>query len=473
LALIGIPWLVDLAIKDWLPALDPWIAKLGSYVVAGSAALTWLSKKAGGPLKFANKILDILSNAEEDARSGAQAALDTLNGEVQALENKIAAADTQISEQQRLIAEARDAIDPRNLGTKLKRFLEERARSKGYEQHLGLITLVRRDFENLSDLMRKHWAQRFEKVPEAVLQADQAIGARKETVPFIERIVLYIDDLDRCPPEKVVEVLQAVHLMLGFPLFVVVVAVDVRWVRESLLKHYPGLLSNAALATKADGQPTAMSAQAQADDYLEKIFQIPFRIPSLDAECAERLVMGLLKSPFLSAANADQTTGLIPTLDLAPKELKLYQPEELAISALSRSIGVSPRRIRRFLDQYLIMRAGMDDGEVELIRSTNQFQVILGLFAVLSGAANVAPQILQELHAVLSQSTGGAPIATGLNAWVEEYAKTRQVEARELQALTNAAQHIDAAQPDKTLLSSVLLQWIPDVARYSFREIRL
>ena len=272
----------------------------------GSAALSWLSKKASGPLKFANKILDVLSNAEKDARSAAQAALDALNGELLALENKIAAADAQISEQQRLIAEARDAIDPRNLGTKLKRFLEERARSKGYEQHLGLITLVRRDFENLSGLMRKHWAQRFEKIPEAVLQADQTIGARKETVPFIERIVLYIDDLDRCPPEKVVEVLQAVHLMLGFPLFVVVVAVDVRWVRESLLKHYPGLLSNAALATQADVEGDGVERAGPGGRLLEKIFQIPFRIPSLDAECAERLVMGLLKAPFLSAANTDQ-----------------------------------------------------------------------------------------------------------------------------------------------------------------------
>ena len=44
----------------------------------------------------------------------------------------------------------------------------------------------------------------------------------------IERIVLYIDDLDRCPPERVVEVLQAVHLLLAFELFVVVVAVDAR-----------------------------------------------------------------------------------------------------------------------------------------------------------------------------------------------------------------------------------------------------
>jgi len=52
----------------------------------------------------------------------------------------------------------------------------------------------------------------------------------KVELPF-KRIVLYIDDGDRCPPDKVVEVLQAVHMLLAFRLFV---AVDVRWVATSL-----------------------------------------------------------------------------------------------------------------------------------------------------------------------------------------------------------------------------------------------
>jgi hypothetical protein len=30
-------------------------------------------------------------------------------------------------------------------------------------------------------------------------------------LPRFSRIILYIDDLDRCPPDKVVDVLQVVH----------------------------------------------------------------------------------------------------------------------------------------------------------------------------------------------------------------------------------------------------------------------
>jgi hypothetical protein len=60
----------------------------------------------------------------------------------------------------------------------------------------------------------------------------------KEDMLRIDRVVLYIDDLDRCPPAKVLEVLEAVHLLLALELFVVVVGVDPRWLRNSLRHQY-------------------------------------------------------------------------------------------------------------------------------------------------------------------------------------------------------------------------------------------
>lgn len=92
-------------------------------------------------------------------------------------------------------------------------------------------------------------------------------------VQSFKRIALYIDDLDRCPPDKVVEVLQAVHLLLTFPLFVVLVAVDVRWVRKALLQHYPNLMAGAGEQLET----------ASVSDYLEKIFQIPYWMRPMDS----------------------------------------------------------------------------------------------------------------------------------------------------------------------------------------------
>jgi hypothetical protein len=68
------------------------------------------------------------------------------------------------------------------------------------------------------------------------------------------RIVLYIDDLDRCEPAKVVEVLQAVNMLLTFQLFVVMVAVDARWLSRSLEKQYPEFFGLMAPGERANGR---------------------------------------------------------------------------------------------------------------------------------------------------------------------------------------------------------------------------
>jgi KAP family P-loop domain len=96
---------------------------------------------------------------------------------------------------------------------------------------------------------------------------------RRLDTPTIERIILYIDDLDRCPEDKVVDVLLAIHLLLAFRLFVVVVGVDSRWLLHSLRLNSDVFEENAnALQTdRAHWQSTPLN-------YLEKIFQIPFAL---------------------------------------------------------------------------------------------------------------------------------------------------------------------------------------------------
>ena len=103
-------------------------------------------------------------------------------------------------------------------------------------------------------------------------------GAPPTTGPRIDRIILYIDDLDRCPSERVVEVLEAIHLILAIPLFVVVVAVDPRWLIKSLELHHSELLSPVI----EDGDLGAESHwTATPINYLEKIIQIPYTLRAM------------------------------------------------------------------------------------------------------------------------------------------------------------------------------------------------
>jgi hypothetical protein len=137
---------------------------------------------------------------------------------------------------------------------RLARFLTEHGEGSAYRKYQGLLGQVRVDLDQLAaDLRdaRRQWER----------------GGRAGPPP-LERIVLYIDDLDRCPPRRVVEVLEAVHLMLALDLFVVVVAVDARWLIRSLEYHHHELF-------KGDEQGESLATPI---DYLDKIFQIPFTL---------------------------------------------------------------------------------------------------------------------------------------------------------------------------------------------------
>ncbi len=78
------------------------------------------------------------------------------------------------------------------------------------------------------------------------------------------RILITIDDLDRCEPNKAVEVLQAINQLLDRRSFVVVLGIDARVVTAAVEKHYEELLGPAGVT---------------GYEYLDKIIQIPFRIP--------------------------------------------------------------------------------------------------------------------------------------------------------------------------------------------------
>jgi hypothetical protein len=140
----------------------------------------------------------------------------------------------------------------------------------------------------------------------------------------INRIVLYIDDLDRCPPERVVEVLQAIHLLLAFPLFVVVVAVDSRWISYALQKQYPHLLVDPLAASESNGEPaqnarrTGAIASASPREYLEKIFQVPFWIRPMDSTGCRNLIDDLVRFDRSSHQTGQNDAGdkaLLETAD--------------------------------------------------------------------------------------------------------------------------------------------------------------
>jgi WD40 repeat protein len=205
-------------------------------------------------------------------------------------------------EYQRDIQSLNDQIVLVDAAERLARFLTERGGGSGseaYREYRGLLGQVRVDLDQLAaDLTgaRRQW------------EIDGRGGP-----PPLERIVLYIDDLDRCPPGRVVEVLEAVHLMLALDLFVVVVAVDARWMIRSLEHHHHELFKGggerAATTRTPAGEDGAGGSGADGGlatpiDYLDKIFQIPFALLPPGPDATADYLRSLLPEPTRDTRHA-------------------------------------------------------------------------------------------------------------------------------------------------------------------------
>ncbi|OCB74008.1 P-loop NTPase fold protein [Flavobacterium crassostreae] len=257
-------------------------------------------------------------------------------------------------------------------------FIEKRANSEDYKKHLGIVSIIRKDFEVLSGLLTDH-----------NIEATENKGNEEFKAMFekpLERIILYIDDLDRCPEDRVVEVLEAVNLLMAFPLFVVVVGVDPRWVKTALRKKYKKLFN------KNSDNEEAISPS----NYLEKIFQVPFHLKDADDNSIKNMIEKLAKtkqnlgiinkdkeqdnsvSPdsvnieiveyddndnqkITKTLNISSTPKIVPIINEEQiKALDITDEEIEQIKSLTEIIGNNPRAIKRFVNIYRIVKTHED-----------------------------------------------------------------------------------------------------------------
>ena len=383
-----------------------------------AALATWLGAQVRRGAGLVNRLESTHRQLEAIRQRRREAAVAEQDQTLQTLVAREEAARGSLLDAEKRVQDLQHEVNELQPGRLIMRFIEERTRSSDYRSRLGIVSLVRRDFERLSEL------------------ADPDSKERNAELMPVERIILYIDDLDRCKPERVIEVLEAVHLLLAFRLFMVVVAVDPRWLRHCLERHYPDLLS-------VSGAPRALVAHvlpsrpATAQDYLEKIFQIPFLLQPLKDDGFRRLIHGLTAgsvaaeqiapvggqpgatpTPVASAAatagntatgsvsgkvtSTDSTMGQ-ETLDdestaIERLELRAWEVEDMQrLAPLFRT----PRAVKRFVNTYRFLRAGVHAHERPIFEGSREspgtYRAALLLLAVVVNHAAVAPRLLRRI----------------------------------------------------------------------------
>lgn len=490
-AVLASPFLFGLLVVGLQAAFKwEWLQHLQGGIASVTASVGTIIALAGAALSRGRKALDTLDEfrvkLDEAAKAQASEEAERLAAaQDRAEEKRKAAAEAEAkatAAKERELA-AQRAYDNDSAAGRLNRFIRSKVEEAIYAKHLGIIASIRRDFGQLADLMQppeddpglaseveKNWEQHLKKVDALIAEAGDTLSEaertalrtrpKREAQKAFERIVLYIDDLDRCPPDKVVDVLQAIHLLLSFPLFVVVVAVDTRWMARSLHTQFPKMIADRQ-ALRVGLQPDKDDDGAQpadAQDYLEKIFQIPYWVQRMD-EVTSINFTHRLATTFQAKPSG---TGLLmpkppapfdeppavppgrPDMDIRPRtlppppgapietrEMNLSPDEALLLSDFAPFIGGSPRRAKRYVNLYILLKTTLQRTESWQSDALAGRRAAVALLAITTGMEQVAEFFaalddteitdLKSLHDALpSDGSGPAAVIAKLTELVDK-----------------------------------------------------
>ena len=179
----------------------------------------------------------------------------------------------------------------------------------------------------------------------------------------IERLIVLIDDLDRCLPTTTIETLEAVRLFLFNTRTAFVIAADEAMVEYCVRNHFPAFTDTT-------------SGQHFARHYLEKLIQVPFRIPALGINETRLYTSLLLIEDTLGAGHGlfkaaaerarEQLKQPWSARALRAEDFKGVEISDDVRAALSLADQIgsvlaegtqgNPRQVKRFLISLLLRR---------------------------------------------------------------------------------------------------------------------
>jgi KAP family P-loop domain len=193
----------------------------------------------------------------------------------------------------------------------------------------------------------------FRAMADAVEGFIMAGGRRRRDEPASpeRRIVVFVDDLDRCLPLNALQVLESMKLFFDLDGFVFVAGLDQQVVERAVELRYanPSREGQGAdqggLGEAGDGLvPAAISGSRPSlstitgRDYIKKIFQVPFGLPPVDRSQLGELVSTLVATPRLSSEQR---------LDLQERIVEHLQ-------YYSDGADINAREVKRLINAYTL-----------------------------------------------------------------------------------------------------------------------
>lgn len=176
-------------------------------------------------------------------------------------------------------------------------------------------------------------------------------------------IVVIVDDLDRCSPERIIESLEAIKLFLSVKNTSFIIAADDNVIKYAIKKRYP----------KMEGMEVELS-----EEYIEKIIQIPIFIPDLSTKDIENYLLLLVVQNHFKADEFQTLVKKVYECNLITRTSKITVEEIIAIcdelsfdykddtqfdddlktidnirGIVSSTLKGNPRQAKRFLNTFI------------------------------------------------------------------------------------------------------------------------
>lgn len=184
----------------------------------------------------------------------------------------------------------------------------------------------------------------------------------------INRVVVLIDDLDRCQPERIIETLEAIKLFLSVKKTTFIIAADENVIQYAIKKKYPNI----------DGFNIELDKE-----YIEKMIQVPIQIPELSPKDVQNYLLLLVLQKYMEPNEFEILVSKIEQEKLMVQSgvIEMERLEEIygslndsislqdkkeykeVVGAIlrirkiaSHTLKGNPRQIKRFLNTFILKR---------------------------------------------------------------------------------------------------------------------
>jgi hypothetical protein len=217
----------------------------------------------------------------------------------------------------------------------------------------------------------------------------------------VTRIVVFVDDLDRCLPTNALEVLESIKLFFDLPGFVFVVGLDEQVVVRAIRSKF-------AVQDEQAGSPEAASASSVTPsrrlgrEYVKKIFQVSYSLPAMLPGQLDELLQSMYREASLGSAQLADLEGRV----------RPY----LGYVAVDRR--VNPREVKRFVNAYtlqVLVRPDLRQNTILALQTLAFRDEWEGLYDAMLTDTDMFAEILDRYRQANDSERAFADLAPGLD----------------------------------------------------------